>query len=119
MEEAGHKVESSERSVKLRSDGRVRVGLLIAFVGLGFLSAMLGRANSRHSYGENDIFAKARADHCRVRWHGQLQGDERPLQWSGVCDARLEHVFQNGAQAVEHAGFVALHERAVAGDVGR
>ena len=36
--------------------------ILIVFVSLGFLSAMLGRANSRHSYGENDMFAKARAD---------------------------------------------------------
>jgi aspartyl protease family protein len=36
--------------------------LLIAFVGLGLLSAMLGRTHSRGSSGDNDYFAKARAD---------------------------------------------------------
>jgi len=35
--------------------------LLIAFVGFGFLSAMLGRTHSRGSSSENQYFAKARA----------------------------------------------------------
>jgi aspartyl protease family protein len=36
--------------------------LLIAFVAFGFLSAMLGRTHSRGSSGENEYFAKARAE---------------------------------------------------------
>ena len=60
--------------------------LLIAFMGLGVLSAMLGRANSGHSSSGNDYFAKARAEHVDAYEEAQRANQPTVISSDGTIE---------------------------------
>ena len=60
--------------------------LLIAFMGLGFLSAMLGRANSGHSSSGNDYFAKARAEQVDAYEEAQRANQPTVISSDGTIE---------------------------------
>ena len=60
--------------------------LLIAFVGLGFLSAMLGRTPSRGSSGDADYFAKARAEQVNAYEEAQRANEPTVITTDGTVE---------------------------------
>jgi aspartyl protease family protein len=60
--------------------------LLIAFVGFGFLSAMLGRVNSSHSSSGNDYFAKARAQQVDAYEEAQKANQPTVISSDGTVE---------------------------------
>lgn len=60
--------------------------LLIAFVGFGFLSAMLGRTHSRGSSGENEYFAKARAEQEQAYEEAQRANEPTVISNDGTVE---------------------------------
>ena len=60
--------------------------LLIAFVGFGFLSAMLGRLNSGHSSSGNDYFAKARSEQVAVYEEAQRANQPTVISSDGAVE---------------------------------
>jgi len=60
--------------------------LLIAFVGFGFLSAMLGRLNSGHSSSGNDYFAKARSEQVAAYEEAQRANQPTVISSDGAVE---------------------------------
>jgi len=60
--------------------------LLIAFVGFGFLSAMLGRTHSRGSSGDSDYFAKARAEQANAYEEAQRANQPTVITTDGTVE---------------------------------
>ena len=60
--------------------------LLIAFVGFGFLSAMLGRLNSGHSSSGNDYFAKARSEQIAAYEEAQRANQPTVISSDGAVE---------------------------------
>ena len=59
---------------------------LIAFIALGFLSAMLGRSNSRSSSSEDRFFAKARADQQEAYEEAQRANEPTVISSDGTVE---------------------------------